>query len=72
MKKIIFEREKCIGCGSCASLCPSFWELSNDGKATLKESAEKEDNFFIKEVESVECNTNASENCPVQCIKVEE
>lgn len=36
--KIIVERPKCIGCGSCAALCPDFWEMAEDGKSFLKNS----------------------------------
>ncbi len=35
MSKIILEREKCIGCGSCAVLCPKYFELINDGKSHI-------------------------------------
>ncbi len=71
MKKIVFEREKCIGCGACVSVCPSFWETSNDGKVDLKEGVE-EDGNFKREMEDAGCNQEASQSCPVQCIHVKE
>ncbi len=71
MSKIIFEKDKCIGCGVCASVCPEFWEMSDDNKAVLKNSEQKEDDVYELEVEEAGCNTSASESCPVQCIKVE-
>jgi ferredoxin len=30
------DREKCIGCGMCASMCPEVFELAEDGKSTIK------------------------------------
>ena len=42
MAKIKLEREKCIGCGSCAALCPKYFELIDDGKSHIK-GATKQD-----------------------------
>ncbi len=61
MFKIIQDREKCIGCGACVSVCDN-WKMDDDGKAKLKKT----------EVEEVGCNKEAAEICPVQCIKIEE
>ncbi len=36
MPKIILEREKCIGCGSCIALCPKHFEIIDDGKSSIK------------------------------------
>ncbi len=71
MKKIVFEKEKCIGCQACVSVCPAFWEMSDDGKVNLKEGVE-EDGSFTRVPEEVGCNQNASESCPVRCIHIEE
>ncbi len=65
--KIIFDRENCIGCGSCVAACPSFWEMASDGKANLKGG---EDNQL--EVEDASCNLDAAERCPAGVIKIEE
>ena len=69
MSKIKLEREKCIGCGSCAALCPKYFEIAEDGKSHIK-NAIKQD---IEELEVVkaDCAESASEACPVQCIHVE-
>jgi len=69
--KIIHEKEKCIGCGSCVALCPKFWEMADDGKARLLNSKEnqKTGNFEI-EIEKAECNQEAADACPVQCISI--
>lgn len=55
---IIVNKNLCIGCGTCAALCPDSFKLDNDGKA---EVANQED---------TECAKKAAESCPVQAIKV--
>jgi len=71
MPKIIHEREKCIGCGSCVALCPKYWEMAEDGKARLSGSKEnsKTGNSEL-EVEKIECNQEAADACPVQIIHI--
>ena len=61
--KIIFEREKCIGCGSCQAVCPKYWKLAEDGQAEF---------LGLQELKEVDCNQAAADSCPVQCIKIEE
>lgn len=70
--KVIHEREKCIGCGSCAALCPDYWEMAEDGKSTLKnsQSNSKTGNYEL-EVEKAKCNQEAADSCPVRCIHIE-
>lgn len=70
MAKIILEVQKCIGCGSCEAVCSKFWKLGEDGKAKLAGATPKGDNFEL-EIKNIECNSEAAENCPVQCIKTE-
>ena len=57
--KIIQDKEKCIGCGSCVEVCPSNWEMKGD-KAIPKK----------KEIKEIGCNQKAADACPVQCIKI--
>jgi len=61
MKKIIVDRDKCIGCGTCAALCPEAFELDNDFKAVVKAGANPED----KNTE------DAIKACPVEAITIE-
>lgn len=57
---VSINKETCIGCGACASLCPKTFQLNQDeGKA---EVVSQEDNA---------CATNAASGCPVQAISVE-
>jgi len=56
--KISINKNACIGCGACESICPKVFKLK-DGKATApKETNEK-------------CAKEAEESCPVNAIKVE-
>lgn len=70
--KISHQREKCLGCGACAAICPEFWSMSEDGKAKLKNSQTngKTGNDELEIVKS-ECNQSAAEACPAQIIKIE-
>lgn len=68
--KIIHEREKCIGCGTCVALCPKFFEMADDGKARLLGSKKNSKGNDELEVEKTECAQEAAEACPVQCIRI--
>jgi len=70
MTKIIQEREKCIGCGSCAALCPRFFEMAEDGKARLLEGQKNSEGNDELEVEKIECAQEAADACPVQIIHI--
>jgi len=56
--KISINKEKCIGCGACVSICPNVFELKN-GKAQAK----------VKETKET-CAKEAADSCPVQAISV--
>ena len=70
--RIILEREKCIGCGSCVALCPKYFEMGEDGKSMVKGSKknQKTGNFEL-EIKEVGCAKDAAETCPVQIIHIE-
>lgn len=70
MPKIIHEREKCIGCGSCAALCPAFWEMSEDGKSKLIGAEKNTEGNYELETNEVGCNQEAADTCPAQCIRI--
>jgi len=56
MVKISVDKDKCIGCGLCASLCGQVFEMGSDGKAKVK--AQKD----------ISCVKEAIESCPVNAI----
>ncbi len=49
-------KEKCIGCGLCPSICGEVFEMGTDGKARVK--AQKK----------IPCVKEAIESCPVSAI----
>ena len=61
------ERGKCIGCGVCASVADDFWEMSDDGKATLKGNKENKKQIDEKDVTK---NKAVAESCPVNIIHI--
>lgn len=71
MKKIVHQRKKCIGCGSCVMACPEFFMMDKDGMATLKNSKEVNGNFELL-VEEENCAKDAAFMCPVKIIKIED
>jgi len=68
--KIVHERGKCIGCGSCVALCPKFWEMGEDGKSNLKNATKKTEDNYELEVTEMACNQEAADSCPVQIIHI--
>lgn len=48
------DKDKCIGCGACAAVCPEGFELKG-GKSTVKNS-------------KASCIDKAIESCPVDAI----
>ena len=59
--KLQVDKNKCLGCGMCISLCPAVFELKN-GKSQIKEKANLE--------KSKKCIKEAAENCPAGAIKI--
>jgi ferredoxin len=67
--KIIHQRQNCIGCGLCANLCEKYWRMAEDGKAQLLGAKEKNGNWEL-EIKERDCNQEAADSCPVQCIQI--
>ncbi|MEK6893510.1 MAG: ferredoxin [Nanoarchaeota archaeon] len=57
--KVKIDKEKCIGCGSCAAICPEVYEMVGD-KAKVK--TPKTDSKCAKE---------GAESCPTQAIIID-
>ena len=55
-------KEKCIGCGLCITVCSDVFELGEDGKSQLKEGADLKANE--------KCIQEAKNGCPVEAIEV--
>ena len=53
---IKINKELCIGCAMCESVCPEVFEMGNDSKANVKEQKD------------IPCVKEAIESCPVQAI----
>ena len=70
--KIIHDRQKCIGCGSCVALCPKYWEMETDGKATLRGSKKADGGVYELMIQKPDCNQEAADVCPVQIISIKE
>ena len=72
MVRIIYYRNKCIGCGACVEASPQRWHMSKkDGKSTLLHGKPKKDTFqVVIDDDDLEKNKTAAANCPVSIIKV--
>ena len=72
MFKIIYYRNKCIGCGICYEQQPGLWRMSKkDGKATLLKSTAKKDVFVLSVNNTIQQRTQeVARDCPVKIIKV--
>ena len=69
MQKIVFERNKCIGCGTCSVICPVHWKMGDDGRVDLKDATVNGEKME-KEIEEESCNGEAAQSCPMQCIHI--
>lgn len=61
--KVTVDRDTCVGCGLCESICPNVFEMGNDSLAKV-----------IAEVitpENEACAFEAQDECPVSAITVE-
>ena len=77
--KIIHDRDICIGCGACASVCPKYWEMKEDGKSSIiggkRTGNGEEENLGNNSeplTEDFDPNNEAAESCPVNCIHIHE
>jgi ferredoxin len=61
---IEYEKEGCIGSGSCVGMCPSNWKMDDDNKADVIKTEIEE--------EELQCNKEAAEACPVNVIHIKD
>jgi ferredoxin len=57
-------KELCIGCGLCTSICPDVFELGKDGKSQVKEGVE-----LAPHADHID---QAAASCPVAAIAYKE
>jgi ferredoxin len=58
--KISVNKEECIGCGACASICSEVFKMNDKtNKAEVKSANSKAD-----------CAKEAADSCPVKAIKI--
>ena len=71
MPKIIQERDKCIGCGSCTAVAPDYFELDeNDGLANLI-NGKVVKGTFIREIKKINSSIKEAVSiCPLEIIKI--
>lgn len=52
------DKNKCVGCGMCAGMCPETFQMDLNGKSEVINEA------------VTDCAKNAAENCPVEAISL--
>ena len=57
--KINIDKNLCIGCGTCISIAPKSFKLTNDGKAEVIEPPQDKETTINEAIDS----------CPVSAIK---
>ena len=62
--KTIVDRDACIGCGLCVTICPEVFELDDEDIAVVIADPVP--------VESEEDTKEAVESCPTEAISIEE
>ncbi len=61
--KVKVNRDNCIGCGACESICPEVFQLDDDGLSTVVwDESKKIDETSVQE---------AVESCPTSAISNE-
>ena len=61
--KVTIDEETCIGWGACETACPEVFYME-DEKAKIKEDVNLDD--YVDGIKE------GAENCPVECIQIEE
>jgi len=70
MLKVFVDREKCIGCGMCSTICLEIFEMSPAGEVHVKEEYREEDTSKGEVPNKRVRVFDAEDSCPVDAIKV--
>ncbi|OLS03686.1 ferredoxin [Tissierella creatinophila] len=62
--KAVVDRDACISCGLCATICPEVFELDDEDIAVVIADPIPED--------AVDSAKEAEESCPTEAISIEE
>ncbi len=62
MKKVIVDKDKCIGCFRCRTACNSVFDIGDDEKAKVKDNLSKQDIIAAEK---------AIAACPTKAIRIE-
>ena len=65
------DKDTCIGCGLCPSICPEVFEMQDDGKAGVYDIGDESVDKNAVPEEAQNTAKEAEEACPVNAIKVE-
>ena len=64
--RVIFYKEKCVGCGLCTDICPEIFQLIASGIRLKKQVINEDEQEILKKVKK------AIELCPVNAIDIVE
>jgi ferredoxin len=67
MKKIVYNKSKCIKCGICVSICPEAFSFSEEGIKVNKINLQE---LLKKNREVLKNLKMAEKNCPARAIKI--
>ncbi len=59
--KVAVDRDICIGCGSCVSICPDVFQLDDEGFSSVIAQPDANNESSARE---------AADNCPVGAISI--
>jgi ferredoxin len=69
--KILYYRQKCIGCGYCSDLLPNYWSIDiADGKANLENSQLEGLKHSLVIYEELAIFQIISKDCPAKIISI--
>ncbi len=70
--KLEQDHPNCIGCSACVAVAPDYWEMGEDGKASIIKCKTREDKWEEKDIEQkdLQQNKEAAESCPVNVIHI--